>query len=215
MKTSELRRLERHIKTSEGDGVIWRWRYGRALLTDPDSVNEAGTLRRGRGVVERLTAIARSEGRRLSEREIRYRLRAARVYPSEAAIRQQAAVYGSWRDLCDAGLPAAAEGTDDDPNLTVQDDHLADEDDLQPPLDAGATEAVFPPVVRIDGAPHRRDDLTVRTLLEYLETCERRTAGHARVNATRRAQLEELIAAGLMDVRYGEALRRSRRREAS
>jgi len=96
---SPRQRAELRIMAGDQNAIIDRWRWGRDLLADKKLVNDAGTLRRGVGAVERLVAEAESVGRKLSEREIQNRLKAARTYPTEAVTRSLTATYDTWTAL--------------------------------------------------------------------------------------------------------------------
>lgn len=104
MRYARYRKLERQIADSDNGGIIARWRYGRRLLEDGEAMTGGGSLKRG--ILRALVEDARKDGRALSEREVQYRLQAARTYPSEAEVRSAAADFGAWRNLCDAGFPS-------------------------------------------------------------------------------------------------------------
>jgi hypothetical protein len=75
---------------------------------------EAGNLRHG--AIAELIEAAHKAGKKLSEREIRYRLEAARAYPYESQLRTAGAEFEHWRALRDAGFPASCEpGPDEEP----------------------------------------------------------------------------------------------------
>lgn len=212
MKLSKYLRAERRISTADGSAILERWRWGRQLLADPEAVNAAGTIRRGRGVVERLVEAARARRLPLSEREIQRRLQLARTYPTEELCRQALARYGTWEALAAAGFPALDDAGDD-----RQDHASGDQADQQgapaepwhqqPALD-GDTGEVFPREIHIGGAVLDRDACSLRTLAVYLDRRERWTEGHLRRNAELRAHLDDLIAAvgGDVETPYGEAV---------
>lgn len=105
MRYARYRKLERAIADSDNGGIIERWHYGRKLIEDGDATTPAKNLRHG--VLGGLIASARKEGVKLSEREIQYRLKAARAYESEAEIRKILADFPNWWQLIQAGFPAA------------------------------------------------------------------------------------------------------------
>lgn len=104
MKYTRYLRLERNIAASDTGGIIERWRYGRRLIEDGEAVTPAGNLRHG--ILAGLIAVATKDGRKLSEREIRYRLQCARAYATEAEIGRASADFEYWWALISAGFPA-------------------------------------------------------------------------------------------------------------
>jgi len=152
--------LERKIGAGEQGVIVDRWRYGRQLLADPKKVNEAGTLLRGRGTVESLIATAKAAKRKLSEREIQYRLRCAQTYTTEAAISQISATYDTWSALIAAGFPAVDVGDPDDPEAI----------DLATPPDWDQlTIPGLKPVLSIGARKVPLDKATVPDVGEYLD----------------------------------------------
>jgi len=103
VKISRYRSIEREIASHDGGTILARWRYGRLLLVDDTATTPAGNLRHG--VAEQLIADAVHAGKKLSEREIRYRLQAGRAYPSEAQIGTVCADFETWYDLRLANFP--------------------------------------------------------------------------------------------------------------
>lgn len=214
MKATALLRLERKIATADQGGIVERWRYGRRLLADPKLCTPAGHLRHG--VAEGLVRAARNAGLRLSEREIRRRLQAARTYPSEAEIGRQAADFeGGWMALADAGFPAPdAPDGDLQPALVDRAGHLEPgaEPWGQPALDDDDG-TVFPREIRVGRATLDRDHATLGTLAGYLADRSRWTEAHARRNAQMRDRLAELLGAvgGDQSVTYSAAVDALRR----
>lgn len=97
-------RQEKKI-TAAGQAGIWaRWRWGLLLLADDRRMTKNGNLKHG--VLDELIRGAVASGGKLSEREIRYRLTAARAYPTEAQIRHAGADFEDWTSLREAGFPA-------------------------------------------------------------------------------------------------------------
>lgn len=204
MSRLSLDAREKRINTADGNGIIERWAWGRALLADPTMVNEAGTLRRGRAVAERLIARAKLQGLALSEAEIKYRLQCARAYPTKELIASIAGVYGSWRALCDANFPPVQGAADQ----SVADANAPADDSVQPALD-GDTGDVFPALVPV-GATGRRP-LGVCTLAQleaYADEMERMTAGFVRRDDQRRGRLAKLLASvdGDREATYAAAI---------
>lgn len=96
-------RLEKAIAAADAGSIRQRWEFGRRLLCDPEKTTPAGNLRHG--VLAELIDAARRAGRKLSEREIRYRLEAARAYPCDSQIRHAGADFEHWTALREAGFP--------------------------------------------------------------------------------------------------------------
>lgn len=97
-------RIEQRILNADTGSSYYRWKWGRLTLSDPDAVHPNGRLRHG--VLDALTAKAWAHGSKLSKREIKYRLQAARTYQTEAEIGQVLAQFGNWWSLISAGFPA-------------------------------------------------------------------------------------------------------------
>lgn len=97
-------RLEKAIAAADVGSIRVRWEYGRRLLCEPSMTTEAGNLRHGK--IAELIDAAHRVGVKLSERELRYRLEAARTYPCESQIGTARADFGSWNALREAGFPA-------------------------------------------------------------------------------------------------------------
>lgn len=101
-------RLEKVIAASDAGSIRRRWEYGRRLLVDPEFTTPAGNLRHG--ALADLIEAARKAGEKLSEREIRYRLEAARAYPCDSQIRHAGADFENWTALREAGFPTQEAG---------------------------------------------------------------------------------------------------------
>lgn len=80
-----------------------RWEYGRLLLVDDTATTPAGNLRHG--VLATLRKAALKADRKVSDREIQYRMQAARAYPTEVQIAQASADFDCWWDLIRAAFP--------------------------------------------------------------------------------------------------------------
>jgi hypothetical protein len=111
VKTTQYVRIERVISAAAKSDIRERWLWGLRLLRDPDAFSPGSSqLKPGRA--DELVRAAKSAGFKVSEREIQYRLKAARTYPTEAQIAQAAAEFLHWTALVNAGFPtyAAPEG---------------------------------------------------------------------------------------------------------
>jgi hypothetical protein len=102
-------RLETQIAADERGGIIHRWRYGRELLEA-----KAGRQQLPHGMLGDLVKAAEKAGLKLSEREIRYRLRCAEVYATEQEVGTASADFGSWTALREAGFPPVESTEPDD-----------------------------------------------------------------------------------------------------
>lgn len=122
MKTTQYVRIERNIAATAKSDIRDRWLWGLRLLRDPDAFTPGSTqLKPGRA--DELVRAAKAAGLRLSEREIQYRLKAARAYPTDAQIAQAAAEFSNWTALvgnhfpdfeAPEGEPPADHRTDDE-----------------------------------------------------------------------------------------------------
>lgn len=106
-------RLERAIAAADAGSIRSRWEYGRRILCDPAAVTPGGSLRNG--VIRELITAAHKAGRKLSEREIRYRIEAGRAYECESQIRHARAGFETWSALRDAGFPPFDPDEGDEP----------------------------------------------------------------------------------------------------
>jgi hypothetical protein len=97
-------RIEQRILNADTGSSYYRWKWGRLVLCDPD-LTKNGRLRHG--VLDALVAKAWAHGSKLSKREIKYRLQAARTYQTEAEIGQVLAQFDNWWTLISAGFPPA------------------------------------------------------------------------------------------------------------
>lgn len=188
-------RLEKNIAASDTGGVIERWRYGRRLLMD-GKTTARGNLKHG--VLAELLGIGKTLGVALSEREIRYRLDAARTYETEAEIGSAAADFGSWRALCDAGFPQVQVPDPGEP----YDPRDADEKwrDFDNERKRRAAQNPEQGVLDFELPEHfSHDTYGPRTPLSSLvaacDESERMTANFAKRDAERRAYVDELEAA--------------------
>ncbi len=113
MRYARYLRLEKYISASDRGGILERWKYGRRLIEDDTATTPAGNLKHG--VLDRLTSHATARGYKLSEREIQYRLQAAKAYPTEDEIRTAGADFSDWTSLREAGFPAVEAPADAEP----------------------------------------------------------------------------------------------------
>lgn len=105
MKTTQYLRQEKAIASADAGSIRERWLWGLRLLRDSEAFAPGSSQLKPGRADELIKAMAAS-GQRISEREIRYRLRCARAYRTEAEIRQAVAEFGSWSALFNADFPA-------------------------------------------------------------------------------------------------------------
>lgn len=188
MKTTQYVRQEKAISAADTSGIRERWLWGLRLLRDPDAFAPNSTqLKPGRA--EELIRAMVASGQRISEREIRYRLRCARAYKTEAEIRQAIAEFGSWSALFAADFPAfpVPEGepaADHRTDAERQRDRARALEDI-----LGEQGALFP---LSDFEP---STATLKELVEYADEMEEWTGRRVSHDRKRREYLEQLIAA--------------------
>lgn len=196
MRYGRYLKFEKSIAASDTGGIIERWHYGFDLLNDPSKMS-ASRRSLQPGVADRLILDAKSAGIKLSEREIQYRLQAARTYETESQIRSAAADLGSWRVLCDAGFPAVDLPEPADPRTESQkrrDAALAKTRERHQG-DPGLPEVeqflkTYVPDFRFRGDEHGVHS-SLESLYVVLDDSERYTAGMVKYDAERRAWLDE------------------------
>lgn len=104
MRTTQYIRQERAIAAAAVNDIRERWMWGLRLLRDADAFAPGSTqLKPGRA--DELVRAAKAAGLNLSQREIQYRLRAARTYRTESQIAQISARFGNWSSLIAAEFP--------------------------------------------------------------------------------------------------------------
>lgn len=187
MKTTQYVKQEKAIAAADRGGIRERWLWGLRLLRDPDMFT-AGSSQLKPGRSDELVSSAKSAGLKLSIREIQYRLKCARAYPTEAEIAQTLAQFRSWWALIQADFPAfeAPEGESPaDHRTPAERDHdharalvglIGEQGALFPLRD-------FEPVTT-----------TLKELVEYTEQQEALTARFVEHGRKRRAYLDGLIA---------------------
>lgn len=188
MKTTQYIRIERAISAAATSDIRERWLWGLRLLRDPDAFTPGSSqLKPGRA--DELVRAAKAAALRLSEREIQYRLRAARTYPTESQIAQATAEFDHWTALVAAGFPAI-EAPEGEPPA----DHRNDgerERDLKRAYEAilGDEGALFP---LSDFEP---TTATLKELVEYADEMEEWTGRRVAHDQKRREYLDRLVAA--------------------
>lgn len=104
MKTTQYVRQEQAIAAADSGGIRERWMWGLRLLRDPEAF-APGSAQLKPGRSEELIKAHAAAGRRISVREIQYRLQCARTYQTETQIAHACAQFGDWSALRTAGFP--------------------------------------------------------------------------------------------------------------
>lgn len=188
MRTTQYIRIERAISAAATNDIHERWIWGLRLLRDPDAFTPGSSqLKPGRA--EELVRAAKAAGFRLSEREIQYRLKAARSYPTESQIAQAAAEFSNWTALVGNGFPpfGAPEGegpADHRTEAERQRDHARALTDI-----LGEQGTLFP---LQDFEP---TETPLKVLAAYADEMAELTARFQKRDRERRAYLDALIEA--------------------
>lgn len=193
MKTTQYVRQEKAIAAADKGGIRERWLWGLRLLRDPDAFSPGSSqLKPGRA--DELVEAHKAAGFKLSERELRYRLQAARAYPTEAEILQAIAEFDTWSALIQANFPGFGAPPNEPPA-----DHRTDaerkRDHARAALDLIGQQGTLFPLDQFEPV-----DTTLKQLQDYTQQMEDLTARFAARDAERRAYLESLIRAADNDL---------------
>jgi hypothetical protein len=201
MKTSQYVRQEKAIASADSGSIRERWLWGLRLLRDPEAFAPGSTqLKPGRA--DELVAAAKKAGlKKLTVREIQFRLQCARAYSTEAQIANLSSQFESWTELRRAGFPPV-EVDPDEPSADHRTQAERDHDHARALVDLiGDQGALFPlrdfePVVT-----------TLKELVEYADQQEELTARFVEHGKKRRGYLNDLIdaAGGDLSVTWREA----------
>ena len=193
MRLTRYAKLEKAIADGDGAGVIERWHWGHVLLRDDERTTPAGNLRHGER--DKLIAAAKTAGRKLSEREIQYRLQAARAYPTEAQIRKALADFETWWDLIQARFPTveAPDGAEPYDPRTGQ---------PKPRPSTGANALPSAHYEQTELFPKHDGDATLADLAAYQREMRDLTARFAARDNERAEYLERLIEAAGGDLTW-------------
>lgn len=188
MKTTQYVRQEQAIAAADRGGIRERWMWGLRLLRDPEAF-APGSSQLKPGRTDELIKASAAAGRKLSAREIQYRLQCARTYRTETQIAQALAEFGTWSALIAASFPAfeadAAEAPADHRTQIERDRDRARALAEQ----IGAQGALFPL------ADFEPVTTSLKELHEYAEQQEAITARFVAHGERRRAYLAALTAA--------------------
>lgn len=155
------------------------------------------------GAIETLIAESAKVGPKLTETEIRRRVRCARAYPSIDAIRSAATEYATWWDLVQAGFPAVEIDESDETDAIEEVGMSAD---VQDPL---FEIPGFKSVLKINGRKTDLAALTVGEAIEYRDMCRQMHANFGRTVAQVDATVDLMLAGsgGDLDANALEAWR--------
>lgn len=190
MNIGQYMRQERNIATADKGGIRERIMWGHRLLGDPDAFAKGGESDQLRpNTVEKLVREASARGLKLSEREIQYRLKAARTYTTENEIAQVLAAFDSWWSLIQAGFPSyeAPEGEPPVDYRTKQERAQERTRILLELIDKQG--ALFP------ADKYEPTTSTIKELLEHAMQMREMTARFAEQDRKRDAYLDALIKA--------------------
>lgn len=200
MKTSQYVRQENAIAAADAGGIRERWMWGLRLLRDADAFTPGSTqLKPGRA--DELVQAIKGAGRPISQREIQYRLRAARTYQTDSQIAQISARFENWSSLIAADFPAV-ESLPDEPLADHRTDAERKRDRARALADVlGEQGALFP----LDS--FEPVTTTLKELAEYAAEMAELTERFHRRDEVRRAYLESLIDAtgGDMSISWHDA----------
>ncbi len=199
MRATPYTKREKAIIAADSGSIRERWEYGRLLLVDDTATTPAGNLRNG--VLGRLITGSAKAGRVASRREIQWRLRAARTYPTLPQLRSIASQYESWWALVRSGFPSVTADEAErpyDPRTTrelMKEHERAGADILPEPWEQTALFEKF------------EDTATLAEMERYATGQAELTARFAAKSDQRLAYLAELIKAvrGDLTATYGQA----------
>lgn len=203
MKTAQYIRQEKAIHAATTNDIRQRWLFGLRLLRDPEMFSPGSSqLKPGRS--DELVKAAKAAGLKLSPREIRYRLQAARAYKTDSQIRQASAEFDTWSALIAADFPAFESEPEEPPA-----DHRTDDEKKR---DAARRLAE---IVGEQGSLFPLDQFEptltpLKDLRDYAEQMAELTQRFAKRDKERLAYVEELAeaAGGDMAMSWQEAHKR-------
>lgn len=184
MRTTQYIRQEKAIVAAHNADIRARWLWGLRLLRDPEAFAPGSTqLKPGRA--EELIQAAHAAGLSLSEREIQYRLRCARTYPTEAEIAHACAEFEDWSALRSAGFPTYPAPADEPP-ADHRTDAERDQDRRRALLDLIGEQGTLFPLAEPTVAP-------LKELVDYTDQQDDLTNRFVEHGRKRRAYLDALI----------------------
>lgn len=202
VKTTQYVRQEKAIAAADTTGIRERIMWAIRLLADSDFFTSGGQMKAGRA--DGLIQAYKAAGRKISQREIQYRLRAARTYRTESQIAQISARFENWSSVIAADFPEV-DPIDGEPAA----DHRTEAErrtDLARALavagEIGSDQLALFPLDRYEPAV-----ATLKEISEYAAEMAELTARFQKRDAERSEYLEDLIAAvdGDMSTTWQEA----------
>lgn len=188
MKTTQYIRIERVISAAAANDIRERWMWGLRLLRDPDAF-APGSSQLKPGRAEELVRAAKAAGFRLSEREIQYRLKAARTYPTESQIAQAAAEFSNWTSLVGNGFPSF-DAPDGEPPADHRTETERQRDHARALTDILGEQGTLFPL-----ADFEPSETSLKDLKAYADEMAELTERFRRRDGERQAYLEQLIEA--------------------
>lgn len=152
-KASPFLKIERKITAGDGGGIMSRWHYGREALKA-----RAGRKQLPDGMMANLIKEAGADGKKLSEREIRYRMKFASVYASDQQVCKIIADLGTWSEIIAAGFPSVEVDEEPDPEADIPAPDSWEQLSLLPG---------FKPTVKVHGREMPVADMTVPEAIAY------------------------------------------------
>lgn len=203
MKTTQYVRQEKAIAAADNSGIRERWLWGLRLLRDPDVFTAGGQMKAGRA--DELVLATKAAGRKLSQREIQYRLRAARNYQTESQIAQISARFDNWSVLVAADFPTV-EAQPDEPPADHRTDAERQRDHARALADIFGEQGTLFPLADFEPTITPLKDLAA-----YAEEMAELTARFRKRDEERREYLEHLIeaAGGDLSVTWQDAHQRA------
>lgn len=161
---AELKKIEQRIDADDHGGIRHRWEYGREVLKSKE-----GRKQLPDGLIAKLieasgTKVDRNgnEKPKISEREIRNRVRLAETYTTDQQVGRIIADLGTWTAIIEAGFPPV-----EMPDEDLLD--LIEAMELEPP-DGWEQLTLLPgfkPIVKINKREVRFDLMTVPEAIAY------------------------------------------------
>lgn len=193
MKTTQYIRQEKAILAGDKNTARERWLWGLRLLRDPDAF-APGSSQLKPGRVDELVRAAKAAGLKLSEREVQYRLRAARTYQTESEIAQALAEFPTWTALINSGFPAF-EAPEDEPPADHRTDAERKRDHARALADQLGEQGTLFPLSDFEPIT-----TTLKELAEYAAEMAELTERFAARDRERQAYLNRLVDAAEGDM---------------
>lgn len=188
MKTTQYVRQEQAIAAADRGGIRERWMWGLRLLRDPDAF-APGSSQLKPGRAEELIKAHAAAGRRISQREVQYRLQCARTYRTETQIAHACAQFEDWSALRSAGFPPF-EAADTEAPADHRTAAERDRDRARALADQIGTQGALFPL-----ADFEPTEATLKDLVDYADQQEAITERFVRHGQKRRAYLDRLVEA--------------------